>query len=115
MHRSEKLIKVVGVGNIYACESLFAAEIHPEREARTLTQTEWSTLATVIREILKRAIHKGGTTLRDYVNSDAEPGYFQIELSVYGRQGQACHTCQAPIINIKQSQRSTWFCPRCQR
>ncbi|MDD9952146.1 MAG: bifunctional DNA-formamidopyrimidine glycosylase/DNA-(apurinic or apyrimidinic site) lyase, partial [Zetaproteobacteria bacterium] len=85
---------VVGVGNIYACESLFAAKIHPEREARTLTQTEWSTLATTIREILKRAIHKGGTTLRDYVNSDAEPGYFQIELSVYNRQGQACHTCQ---------------------
>lgn len=106
---------VVGVGNIYACESLFATGIHPERKCHTLSTAEWKKLADVIQKILQQAIKLGGTSLRDYVDLDAKPGFFQISLSVYDRNKEPCKVCETPITSIKQSQRTTWFCPNCQK
>lgn len=106
---------VVGVGNIYANEALFRAGIHPLRAAGRISTARYDLLATEIKAILAYAIEKGGTTLRDFVNSQGEPGYFQLELDAYGRAGQPCHRCHTPMKEVRLSGRSTVFCPRCQR
>lgn len=106
---------VVGVGNIYANEALFLAGIHPTRPAGRISRLRYDRLADAIRTILERAIEVGGTTLRDFTDSDGEPGYFRIELNVYGRTGEICHACDTPLRHVRQDQRSTWYCPRCQR
>lgn len=105
---------VVGVGNIYAAESLFAAGIHPERNAVSLKDTEISNLTDKIKIILQKAIAAGGTTLKDFVSGDNTPGYFKQELAVYGRDSQPCNVCSSPIKTIKQSGRTTFFCSSCQ-
>lgn len=106
---------VVGVGNIYANESLFRAGIDPRRAAGRVGLQRYSDLAGAIREILQQAIAQGGTTLRDFVNAGGRPGYFQQTLSVYGRQGELCLNCGTPLRSARLAQRSTFFCPRCQR
>lgn len=105
---------VVGVGNIYASESLFRAGIHPIRAAGKVSLTRYQKLANAIRETLSDAIRAGGTSLRDYVKTDGEQGYFQLDAAVYGREGEACRICQTPIRLIVQGARSTYFCPHCQ-
>ena len=105
---------VVGVGNIYASEALFRAGIRPTRAAQRLTRREATALATAIREVLTAAIAIGGTTLRDYVNADGVPGYFRQQLFVYERAGEPCRSCGAPIRQVTQGQRSTYYCARCQ-
>jgi formamidopyrimidine-DNA glycosylase len=103
---------VVGVGNIYASEALYGAGINPMRSANTLNQNECKKLVSAIQSVLKRAIEKGGSTLRDYVQSDGELGYFQHEFAVYGRSGLPCKncTCEGGIQKITQGGRSTFFC-----
>ncbi|MBS0397129.1 MAG: bifunctional DNA-formamidopyrimidine glycosylase/DNA-(apurinic or apyrimidinic site) lyase [Proteobacteria bacterium] len=105
---------VVGVGNIYASESLFRAGISPRRAAGRLTREQASRLVDAIRSVLREAIRIGGTTLRDYVNADGDRGYFSQKLFVYERAGKPCRRCRTPIRQIVQGQRSTWFCPACQ-
>ena len=106
---------VVGVGNIYASESLFRAGIDPRRAAGNVSRTAFGRLVTVVREVLQEAIAAGGTTIRDFANSDGEPGYFRISLKVYGREGEPCTTCGAPVRQVRLGQRSTYFCGRCQK
>jgi formamidopyrimidine-DNA glycosylase len=106
---------VVGVGNIYASEALFRANIRPTRTAGRLSRTQAAALTRSIREVLTGAIATGGTTLRDYVNADGIPGYFRQQLFVYERGGEPCRICAMPVRQILQGQRSTYFCPRCQR
>lgn len=106
---------VVGVGNIYAAESLFKAGIHPEIQARSLDFQQISSLVAAIKEVLKAAIDNGGTTLRDFVNGDNTPGYFQQKLAVYGRDGQPCFICNNTIEKFRQAGRSSFFCPECQK
>lgn len=106
---------VVGVGNIYANEALFAAGIHPKRAAGRVARARYARLANAVRATLERAIEVGGTTLRDFTDSEGEPGYFRIELAVYGRTGEVCLHCNHPLRSIRQQQRATWYCPRCQR
>lgn len=105
---------VVGVGNIYASESLFRSRIHPQRPACSLSLDEWQTLVAEIKAVLASAIAQGGTTLKDFAQADGKPGYFAQELSVYGRAKQACPNCGEPISDIKIGQRNTFFCPVCQ-
>ncbi|MQL49812.1 bifunctional DNA-formamidopyrimidine glycosylase/DNA-(apurinic or apyrimidinic site) lyase [Photorhabdus khanii] len=105
---------VVGVGNIYASEALFTAHIRPDRPAHTLTEREADLLAETIKKVLQRSIEQGGTTLRDFLQSDGKPGYFAQELFVYGRAGEPCRICGEKIESIKLGQRSTFFCRRCQ-
>ncbi len=105
---------VVGVGNIYASESLFLAGIHPKRHAGRITQERYATLVTVIKKVLRAAIQQGGTTLRDFINSDGKPGYFSQHLRVYGRDGEPCHHCQQTIRHCIIGQRTTYYCPHCQ-
>lgn len=105
---------VVGVGNIYASESLFAAGIHPDRIAHSLSAAEYQRLVLAIKAVLARSIEQGGTTLKDFLQSDGKPGYFAQELQVYGREGEACRTCGTPISASKHGQRSTYYCRRCQ-
>ena len=106
---------VVGVGNIYANESLFAAGIHPQRPAKQLTLKECETLAKNIKTILRFAIKQGGTTLRDFCNSEGKPGYFRQHLQVYGRGGQACAHCKTLLQEIRLGQRTTVYCSNCQK
>ncbi|MEX0963140.1 MAG: bifunctional DNA-formamidopyrimidine glycosylase/DNA-(apurinic or apyrimidinic site) lyase [Pseudohongiellaceae bacterium] len=106
---------VVGVGNIYANESLFLAGINPKRSAGRISKARYENLVRCIREVLLSAIEVGGTTLRDFTNSDGEPGYFAQSLHVYGRKGAPCHGCLSTLIEIRQGQRSTVYCPKCQR
>lgn len=106
---------VVGVGNIYASESLSMAGIHPLRTASRVSRRRYHALADAVREVLRRAIDLGGTTLRDFVNPGGEPGYFEQTLRVYGRAGRPCRDCGAPIRQVVVAQRSTFYCPRCQR
>ena len=106
---------VVGVGNIYANEALFRAGIHPRRAAGRISRARFERLAIAIKEVLRDAIESGGTTLRDYVNAAGVPGYFRQQLYVYERAGQPCRLCLTPIRQISQGQRSTYYCPRCQR
>jgi formamidopyrimidine-DNA glycosylase len=106
---------VVGVGNIYASESLFRAGIRPTTPAGRVSLARYELLADAVRAVLASAIEKGGSTLRDFVGSDGKSGYFQLEYFVYDRTGQPCRVCATPIKQIVQGQRSTFFCPRCQR
>jgi formamidopyrimidine-DNA glycosylase len=106
---------VVGVGNIYANEALFKAGIHPKRGAGRISLSRYHRLAEAIRETLSSAILMGGTTLRDFVNSDGKPGYFAQSLLVYGRGGEACQECSRPLKEIRMNQRSTVYCGQCQR
>jgi len=106
---------VVGVGNIYASEALFAAGIDPRRAAGTVSRARYARLAVEVKRILAWAIERGGTTLRDFISPDGAPGYFFRELNVYGRQGEPCHVCGTPIRQVTLGQRSTFWCPRCQR
>jgi len=105
---------VVGVGNIYACESLFVAGINPNRQACRISRQRYDGLVDAIKLILTRAIKQGGTTLRDFTRQDGKPGYFQQSLHVYGKTGLACPHCQRPIKRISQQQRSTFYCSHCQ-
>lgn len=106
---------VTGVGNIYASEALFRAGIRPGRAARSLTQAECTALVKAIRTVLSMAIRHGGTTLRDYVGASGEPGYFKQKLFVYERAGEPCRRCGTLIKHVVQGQRSTYYCPNCQR
>ncbi len=106
---------VVGVGNIYASEALFMAGIHPLRAAGRVSAARYEALAQAIRDVLGRAIRQGGTTLRDFTNSSGEPGYFAQELLVYEREGKDCFQCGSVIRRKVIGQRSSYYCPRCQR
>ncbi len=105
---------VVGVGNIYASESLFLAGLHPNRASGDVNLADCRRLADAIKTVLQQAIDQGGTTLRDFLNAQGKPGYFQQSLSVYGRKGQACLHCAEPIQHLKIGQRASYFCKRCQ-
>jgi formamidopyrimidine-DNA glycosylase len=105
---------VTGVGNIYASESLFRARINPRRAARRLRLPDCARLVRAIRAVLEMAIRAGGTTLRDYVGTDGNPGYFRRRLYVYERDGRPCRVCRTPVRRFTQGQRSTYFCPHCQ-
>lgn len=106
---------ITGVGNIYTCESLFLSGIHPKRSCSRISQTRYRQLAEAIQSRLNESIQQGGTTLQDFRNSEGKPGYFQQSLTVYDREAEPCNHCDTPIKRITQSQRSTWYCPRCQR
>ncbi|MEA3174924.1 MAG: formamidopyrimidine-DNA glycosylase [Gammaproteobacteria bacterium] len=106
---------VVGVGNIYASEALFRAKISPRRAARRITKAEAAKLVRSIKSVLAAAVKTGGTTLRDYLNADGEPGYFRQKLFVYERDGMACRVCKAIVKQFTQGQRSTYWCAVCQR
>jgi formamidopyrimidine-DNA glycosylase len=106
---------IAGVGNIYANESLFRAGIRPTAPANRLTRPRYAALLREVRATLADAIAKGGSTLRDYVDSHGEPGYFQLDYFVYGRQGLPCRVCGTAIRQIRAGGRATNFCPRCQR
>lgn len=106
---------VTGVGNIYASEALFRARLRPQRPARSLKLGECAQLAAAVRSVLAAAIRAGGTTLRNYVSADGDPGYFRQKLYVYERTGLPCRRCRTPIKRITQGQRSTYYCPQCQR
>jgi formamidopyrimidine-DNA glycosylase len=107
--------RIVGVGNIYASESLFRAGIHPSTPARRLSAERCARLAAAVKHTLRSAIRAGGSTLRDFVGADGEAGYFQRRAWVYGRAGLACRRCGTTIRRAVQGQRSTFFCPGCQR
>ena len=106
---------VVGIGNIYACEALYMAGIYPRRAAGRISRKKYDLLAEVIKEVLTDSIAQGGTTLRDFVNGHGEPGYFKQELNVYDKAGEPCISCRVPIKEIRQGQRSTFYCPECQK
>ena len=106
---------VVGVGNIYASESLFRAGINPQTAANKLSLARCERLVREIKATLADAIVAGGSSLRDFFGADGNPGYFQQSYFVYGRTGEPCRVCGTPIKLIKQGQRSTFYCPRCQR
>ena len=106
---------VVGVGNIYASEALFRAGIAPQQKAGELSLARCAKLVETIRETLSAAILAGGSTLRDFVNVTGNPGYFQQQLWVYGRAGEPCRHCGIPVRQIKQGQRSSFYCDHCQR
>lgn len=106
---------VVGVGNIYASESLFKAKIHPKTPSGALTLAQWQALVSEIKQVLTTAIAQGGTTLKDFNQADGKPGYFAQELSVYGKGGKACPKCGDTIEQLTIGQRNSYFCPSCQK
>ncbi|HLO92928.1 MAG TPA: bifunctional DNA-formamidopyrimidine glycosylase/DNA-(apurinic or apyrimidinic site) lyase [Burkholderiaceae bacterium] len=105
---------VVGAGNIYACEALFLAGIHPASPAGRLSRPRAERLAASVRQVLAQALEAGGTTLRDFRDAHGVAGSFQMQAQVYGREGEDCRRCGTPVRRIVQGQRSTFFCPRCQ-
>ena len=105
---------VVGVGNIYANEALFKAGIRPDRLAGNISKARLGRLVECIKLVLAAAIKQGGTTLKDFVGGDGKPGYFKQELAVYGRADKACIVCNTPLKEIRQAQRSTVYCTKCQ-
>ena len=105
---------VVGVGNIYANEALFLAGINPRRSASRISLQRYQLLAECIKSVLQRAIQQGGTTLRDFAQQDGKPGYFKQTLNVYGRANLPCPQCQRPLKQIRQQQRSSFYCSHCQ-
>jgi formamidopyrimidine-DNA glycosylase len=105
---------VVGVGNIYANEALFAAGIHPGRAARRISLARYQRLAEAVRKVLAAAIDKGGTTLRDFVSATGQPGYFSLDLRVYDRAGKECKVCGTPIQSRTIGQRNSFYCQQCQ-
>lgn len=106
---------VVGVGNIYASEALFLAGIRPTVKASRISLPRARKLHVAVREVLAKAVQKGGSTLRDFSNARGEAGYFQLEAMVYDRAGQPCRVCGTPVQAIRQGQRATYFCPACQK
>jgi len=106
---------VVGVGNIYASEALFRARVRPGRAARSLSRAEAARLVRGIRSVLRQAIRSGGTTLRDYLSADGAPGYFRQRLYVYERRDKPCRRCGSAVRAMTQGQRSTYYCPGCQK
>jgi formamidopyrimidine-DNA glycosylase len=106
---------VVGVGNIYASEALFLAGIRPTVRASKISRPRAERLHAAVREVLARAVAKGGSTLRDFSNAHGESGYFQLEAMVYDRAGEPCRICATPVKSIRQGQRATYFCPHCQK
>lgn len=106
---------VVGVGNIYAQESLFLSGIRPTRPAGKVSRAAYRALAEHVKQVLARSIEMGGTTLRDFVNSEGKPGYFQQTLNVYGRAGEPCRVCGTALAGLRVGQRGTTYCPACQR
>ena len=105
---------VVGVGNIYATEALFAAGIHPKTPAGKISRAHYKKCVEAIKKILRAAIKQGGTTLKDFLNSDGKPGYFKFHLKAYGRAGLPCVQCKTTLKEIRLGQRSSVYCPRCQ-
>ncbi len=105
---------VVGVGNIYASEALYRAGIKPTQKAGKISKAGCEKLIIEIKNVLTHAIEKGGTTLRDFINGEGKPGYFKNELQVYDRAGKPCYHCKSPIKMIRQGQRSTFYCTKCQ-
>ena len=106
---------VVGVGNIYANEALYAAGIHPKRAAGNISAERLGTLVSEIKRVLTEAIRQGGTTLKDFTSADGKPGYFVQQLQVYGRGGQPCFHCHTLLTEVRMGQRTTVFCSHCQR
>jgi len=106
---------VVGVGNIYASESLFRAGIHPRRAAGKVSKEQYKLLVKAIKAVIKAAIKQGGTTLKDFTGGDGKPGYFQQRLNVYGRKGEPCRKCGKVISHCVMGQRATYYCTACQR
>lgn len=106
---------VVGVGNIYATEALFAAGIDPRRSAGRISKARYELLAEHIKRVLAKAITEGGTSLRDFAKADGKPGYFKQSLLVYGRTGESCLQCQATLKDVQLGQRRSVYCPQCQR
>ena len=106
---------VVGVGNIYASEALFRAGIRPQTAANKISKPKLEKLVVAIRDVLTDSIREGGTTLRDFLQSDGEPGYFKQRLFVYERKGEPCRVCGTPIRHAVLGQRSTYWCPLCQK
>jgi formamidopyrimidine-DNA glycosylase len=106
---------VVGVGNIYAAEALFAANIHPNLSVEKISKLQFDKLVKEIKMILRKAIQKGGTTLKDFVDSEGKPGYFSMHLKVYGRAGLPCVKCKTTLEQIRLGQRGTVFCSQCQK
>lgn len=106
---------VVGVGNIYASEALFLAGIRPTLAASRISRPRAARLQAAIREVLAKAVQKGGSTLRDFSNAQGESGYFQLEAMVYDREGEPCRVCGSPIRMIRQGARATYFCTVCQK
>ena len=106
---------LAGIGNIYANEALFQAGIHPGRSAGRLSLARYRLLAQALTDVLQRALDAGGSTLRNFVDATGAPGYFQQQYGVYGRNGKPCRNCGAAIRAVRQGQRSTFYCPRCQR
>jgi formamidopyrimidine-DNA glycosylase len=107
--------RIVGIGNIYASESLFRAGIDPRTPAGRIALKRYERLVPAIKETLASAIVAGGSSLRDFVHSDGSSGYFQLQTKVYGREGEDCHCCGNAIRMIRQGQRATFYCPRCQK
>jgi len=105
---------VVGVGNIYASEALFLAGIHPRRAAGRIALARYEALVAAIKTVLAKAIEAGGTTLRDFYGFNGQAGYFQLQLEVYGRDGEPCRRCKRPVAVMVLGQRSTFYCKGCQ-
>jgi formamidopyrimidine-DNA glycosylase len=106
---------VVGIGNIYACEALHRAGVHPRRSVGRISAGRWERLATVVGEVLREAIREGGTTLNDFADGVGNEGWFQVSLEVYGRAGETCSRCGATVRRIVMAGRGTFYCPGCQR
>ena len=106
--------RIAGIGNIYANEALYKAGIRPTKESRKISIDEWKKLTRAIKQVLKKAIQEGGTTLNDFVNSEGQEGYFQVSLQVYGKENHSCPKCQKKIRKVTLVNRSTFFCPGCQ-
>ncbi|MDH3348034.1 MAG: bifunctional DNA-formamidopyrimidine glycosylase/DNA-(apurinic or apyrimidinic site) lyase [Desulfobulbaceae bacterium] len=106
---------VVGIGNIYANEILFETDLHPGQKANTITLATWQKVVTATQIILRNAIAAGGTTISDFLNAGGKPGYFQIQLKVYGKTGEACEKCSSIIVKKAMAGRASFFCPQCQR
>lgn len=105
---------VVGIGNIYACEALFMANIRPQTACGKISKVRYQRLVDAIKVVLKKAIQQGGTTLKDFENAEAKPGYFQQSLAVYGRDTLPCLICQTEIKSLKLGGRNSFYCPKCQ-
>jgi formamidopyrimidine-DNA glycosylase len=106
---------VVGVGNIYASESLFRAGMHPARSVARISPASWQRIAAAVGAVLRQAIAEGGTTLNDFADGEGRSGYFQVSLAVYDREGEPCLTCRRLVRRIVQAGRSTFYCSGCQR
>ena len=105
---------VAGIGNIYANETLFKAGIHPTTPAQHITKQQWGKIVEAAKSTLKQAIEAGGTTISDFLGSSGQPGYFQLQLNVYGKKNVPCPQCKTPVIKTELAGRATFFCPQCQ-